>query len=224
MQNRANRPMPVLQPRVAAALQPRASQPVEAGKIARERELHIIRLASIERGKHQHHRPARAGGGLRAGSGPDRPWAQPPPSMPGPKKAGQYPCAKGAPRAAAGPRPRSAPVLSRPGPADHLHQEHQRNVASLFAKLNRVHQGVEWQSQRHHDAAMASGRAQHSTKTTRQRHQRELKAENKTQMRQLRGVQARFATPAEIALLTGKPMPGADSGGDGGGGDDGSDE
>ena len=211
-ERKARRFLPTARPMVTL-VRPRASQPVEAARVARERELHLVRLANIERGAQRQ----RSNTG-RAGAGPDRPWAQKPPTMPGGGRNRQPPCATGAPRTGTAPRPRSAPVLSRP--ADHVHREHQRNVASLFNKLTKVQQGVEWQRQRQQEAALSAGRAQHTTAGARRRQQRSLTTDNVAHMRRLRRTEARFATPAEIALLTGKPMPGADGADGGGGGDD----
>jgi hypothetical protein len=95
-------------------------------------------------------------------------------------------------------------------------------VAALHAKLQKVHQGVEWRRREHAERAMSAGRAVHTTKGTRRRGQRELERQNEDHMRILRRTSARLATPSAIALLTGKPLPGA-GGGDapsGGGGDE----
>ena len=200
----------------------RASQPVQAAELHRKRELHLQRLAVIENKGHMHHRAKLPGGALRAGAGPPRPWAERPAAMPRPTsaKAAQAPCAKGAPRPAAAPRPHSAAParLSRPG-TDFAYREHQRNVAALYQRLNKVHQGIEWHRQRNHEAAMAAGRARHTTRTHTRRQQNTLAEENAVHERRLKHMPARFATPAEIALLTGKPLAGA-----GGGDDDGDDD
>ena len=191
---------------------PRAHQPVAAARLARERELHLQRLALIENGKHQHHRAKPTS----AGAGPPRPWAEQPARMPRPTSAKHAPpCAQGAPRAAVAPRVRSAAPsrLSRPG-TDFAYREHQRNVAALYQRLQKVSQGVEWQRQRHQEAAMAAGRARHTTRGTRRHQQNVLEEENKVHESRLRHMPARFASPAEIALLTGKPLAGGGVGDD----------
>ena len=94
-------------------------------------------------------------------------------------------------------------------------------AAQLYSKLGNIERGVDWRKRREHEQAMSAGRAVHSTGSTRRRQQRVLAEENKQFMQILKKTQARFATPEEIALLTGKPMPGAGGGGgEEGGGDD----
>ena len=95
-----------------------------------------------------------------------------------------------------------------------LDEEHQRNVAALYEKLQRVKRGDEWNKKRHDQHAMESGRVTHSTRGNRRRDQRTLASNNMDHMRRLRGTGARFATPSAIALLTGKPAPGAGGAGD----------
>ena len=106
--------------------------------------------------------------------------------------------------------------LSRP--TDYAYGEHQRNVKALHDRLVRVKQGVEWRQKEQQENAQSAGRAAHTTRGTRRRDQRDLAQQNKDHMRILRRTEARFATPSAIALLTGKPMPGA-AAADGGGGD-----
>ena len=135
--------------------------------------------------------------------------------MPGSANRGaRPPCAQGAPRAAAAPRVRSAAPksLSRPAEQDFAYREHQRHVAALYDKLVKVKIGVEWQQKRQHERAMTTGRAVHTTGGSRRRDQRALARENEEHMRRLRRTEARFATPEEIAMLTGKPIPGAAAG------------
>ena len=87
-------------------------------------------------------------------------------------------------------------------------------MAALYQRLQKVSQGVEWQRQRHQEAAMAAGRARHTTRGTRRHQQNVLEEENKVHESRLRHMPARFASPAEIALLTGKPLAGGGVGDD----------
>ena len=202
-------------------MQPRASQPVDAARIAREREIHLTKLAAAER-----RRPSTSGltSTTRAGAGPSRPWAEPPASMPRPPFVGArgLPPVSRAPAAGVAPRARSAAPRTLSRPADFAYQEHQRNVKALHQKLCKVAAGVEWRQREHQENAQAAGRAQHTTRGNRRRDQRALATVNAEHMRRLRKMPARFASPEEIALLTGKPLQGGGGGGgeEGGGGDE----
>lgn len=177
----------------------------------RARLLHLERLAAIE----SRPRPASSAASrgtvaasttaaLRAGAGPARPWAQPPPRKPTFVK----------------PPPMTKVLGSRPAKLSFEQQEHQRHVAALFSRLQRVHLGVEWRQREHAERAQAAGRARISSAPTRRRTQVELEQQNATHMHRLRKMPARFASPHEIALLAGKPVPGAAVAGGGGGADD----
>ena len=187
---------------------------LEVAKRARERELHLERLASIELRTRRQQQPWQAQQ-PRAGSGPARPWNERPAMLANAAIAAKRPpCAKGAPVAGDPARARSAAPASARKPTDHAGREHQRHVAALMERLTKIERGDEWRQRDHAVRAQAAGRAQHTTAGTRQRTQRSLAQDNAVHMRRLRHTEARFATPAEIALLTGKPLPGAGGGGD----------
>lgn len=186
---------------------------LEAARLARQRELHLERLAAIEL------RPRKAsgydgssggtlrpgdgsGGALRAGGGPPRPWTQRPPQK------------------AADRRPTSAQPRTSGVKLTFEQREHQRHVASLYSKLQRVAVGTEWRQREHEQKAMATGRAQHTTAPARRRVQQQTAVEADKYYKILRHTSARFASPSAIALLTGKSPPGA-AGADEGEGEEG---
>ena len=179
---------------------------VKAVERAREREIHLERLAKIE------HRSGRPSKQPVAGGGPPRPWREPPAQMPctaaGARAA---PCASGAPPAARAPRARSAAQ-----PKTFEQREHLRHVQALYSKLQSVAAGHEWRRKQHQELAIDSGRAQHTTAPARRRAQRAVADSNVDYFRNLRAQSARFASPSAIALLTGKPMPGSGGGSVGG--------
>ena len=152
---------------------------LEAARLARQRELHLTRLATVEL------RPARsAPTTVRAGGGPPRPWLEKPHQMPQ-KPRGSV-------------RGRSVDQ-----------QEHIRNVTALFGKLQAVAVGAEWRQREHQERAMTTGRAKHSNVPARRRVQRQTALESEAYYKRLRQQTARFASPSAIALLTGKPPPGS---------------
>ena len=152
---------------------------LEAARLARQRELHLTRLATVEL------RPARsAPTTVRAGGGPPRPWLEKPHQMPQ-KPRGSV-------------RGRSVEQ-----------QEHIRNVTALFGKLQAVAVGAEWRQREHQERAMTTGRAKHSNVPARRRVQRQTALESEAYYKRLRQQTARFASPSAIALLTGKPPPGS---------------
>ena len=163
---------------------------IEGVRLARERELHLERLARVEL------RSAKgASMPLRAGGGPPRPWTEKPPQKPGAMQL----------------RPRSArPAPSSAGPKlTYEQREHQRNVASLYSKLQDVAMAKEWRKREQHEGALAAGRIRPTTAPVRRRVQAQTAREATQYYRRLRNTGPRFATPSAIALLTGKPAPGA---------------
>ena len=182
---------------------------VEAARRARERELHLERLAAIELRGRSKHQPSE-----RAGAGPARPWMERPGAMAAAAVASRRPpCAKGAPPARDSNRPRSAAPSVRRPTSDLAAQEHQRNVAALFSRLQKIERGDEWRQREHFERAMSAGRAHHTTSSARRQSQRALAQDNEVHMRRLRCTQARLASPSELALLTGKPAKGSGGGG-----------
>ena len=162
---------------------------IEGARLARERELHLERLARVEL------RPAtkqRASIPLRAGGGPPRPWTEKPPQKPGT-----------AARRQSSARPHAGPTLT------YEQREHQRNVASLYSKLQDVALAKEWRAREQREGALAAGRIRPTTAPVRRRVQAQTAKEATEYYRRLRSTTARFATPSAIALLTGKPAPGA---------------
>jgi len=174
---------------------------VKAVERAREREIHLERLAHIE------HRSSRPCKHSVAGGGPPRPWRETPAQMPRTAAATRTaPCASGAPPPARAPRARSA---AQPKAATFEQREHLRHVQALYSKLQNVAAGHEWRRKQHQELAMESGRAQHTTAPARRRVQRAVAESNVDYFRHLRAQSARFASPSAIALLTGRPMPGS---------------
>lgn len=187
---------------------PTAAMPnrlVNAAHDHHARQLHLERLASIE-GRRR--RPSSSAGALAAGSGPERPWAQPPPRKPAYLK----------------PPPMTKVLGAKPAKLSYEQQEHARHVAALFGRLQKIELGVEHRRREHAEHAQAAGRARITSAPARRRTQHELKQSNDVYLHRLRTTSARFASPAEIALLTGKQLPGAATGGGAGADDEGEDD
>ena len=161
---------------------------LELARLSRERELHLRRLAEVEM------RPKKPGNSsvpLRAGAGPPRPWTE----KPHPKAGAR--------------RPTSSHVTPHSGPKlTFEQQEHRRHVASLYTKLQGVAIGTEWRKRSNMRVrwrpAGAGLRRSGAPKV-----QAQTKKETELYYRRLRNTGARFASPSAIALLTGKPPPGA---------------
>lgn len=82
-------------------------------------------------------------------------------------------------------------------------------MASLYTKLQSVAIGTEWRKKEQYESAMAAGRCRPTTAPVRRKVQAQTKKETELYYRRLRNTGARFASPSAIALLTGKPPPGA---------------
>ena len=84
--------------------------------------------------------------------------------------------------------------------------------ASHRRKLLDISRGVERARAHHAEAAQAAGRAHISSQSGRRTLQRQVALENQQQRLRLQRMQPRLASPAEIALLTGKGGAGGAAG------------
>ena len=107
------------------------------------------------------------------------------------------------------PRPASARLPGPRPPSQAVRLEASLEQEAHRRKLEALAEGSARRRQQQQAHALESGRAVLGTGAARRSCQKQVAQENQALMRRLRNMQPRLASPAEIALLTGKPAGGA---------------